>query len=80
MDLYTKLYLQQIENYSKQPDENMRKIDISEYGKRNGFLRTFTAGEGQVTGLHFPSNPSMQHAFIKMLLIINANKKVKIRI
>jgi predicted transcriptional regulator len=51
----------------------MRKVDISEYGKRTGFLRTFTAGEGQVTALHFPSYPSMQHAFIKMLLIINAN-------
>ena len=51
----------------------MRKVDISEYGKRTGFLRSFTAGEGQTTQLHFPTNPSIQHAFIKMLLIINAN-------
>lgn len=52
----------------------MRQVNISEYGKRSGFLRSFTAGEGYMTGLHFPSNPSMKHAFTKMLCLIKLNK------
>lgn len=48
----------------------MRRVHISEYGKRHGFIRSFIAGEGYFSQLHFPSNPSMKHALIKMLLLI----------
>lgn len=52
----------------------MRKVHISEYGKRFGFLRNFIAGEGVSNKLHIPNNPSLKHAFIKMLFLINLNE------
>ena len=52
----------------------MRKVNISEYGKKSGFLRNFIAGEGRANMLHIPENPSMKHAFIKMLFLINLNE------
>lgn len=51
----------------------MRLVHISEYGKRHGFIRNFIAGEGYSSELHFPSNPSMKHAFTKMLWLIRNN-------
>ena len=55
----------------------MRKIEITEYGKRYAWLNTnMRAGYGRVTHLHFPQNKniSMKLAISKMLFLINLNK------
>ena len=51
----------------------MRKIDISEYGKRYSAFRTITAGESTSHCLHIPKKPSFKHSFIKMLWLIWKN-------
>lgn len=51
----------------------MRKVDISEYGRRHGAFRTFTAGESSSHFLHIPKKPSFKHSFVKMLWLIWKN-------
>lgn len=51
----------------------MKEINIADYGKRHGFLRTFKAGQGRTNNLHIPNKPTMKHAFIKMLFLISLN-------
>lgn len=53
--------------------EDFEKVDISDYGTRYGWLKTFNAGEGKTQQLHIPSTPSMKHAFMKMLYLIYLN-------